>query len=81
MKHNENQSFNTGPVPELAIAINLWLAARSEYKKQASDENEQAYNATHYALGEAWAGRYPDGADTPGAFEQFRVGLIAPEEE
>lgn len=71
----------TRPVPELATSIDRWLTARTEYKKHASDENQYTYNAAYFALGEAWAEQHPDAADTPGAFEYFRRGLIAPEEE
>lgn len=74
-------SFNTAAqsAPELAAAIDRWLAARGEYQKHASDENQHEYNATLFALGEVWAKRYSEAADTPGAFEWFRRGLIAPE--
>ena len=67
-------------VPDLAIAINRWLAARGEYKKQANDESQNAYNATYYALGEVWAQQNPHSANIPGEFERFRSRLISPEE-
>lgn len=73
--------MNARPVREFATAIDQWLAARGEYQKQASDENRNAYNAAYFALGEAWAGRYPEAASSSGAFEWFRRGLIAPEDE
>ena len=82
MKQPENlHVINARPVPELATAIADWLAARVEYKKQRRDETESEYNATYFALGTAWAERYPEAADTPGAFEWYRRGLIAPEED
>lgn len=68
-------------VPNLETAIDHWLAARGEYKKEASDANQHAYNATYFALGEAFAERYPEAAHMPEAFEWFRRGLIAPEED
>jgi hypothetical protein len=48
---------------------------------QPSDENQHEYNATLFDLGAAWGERYPEATDTPGAFEWFRRGLIAPEAE
>lgn len=81
MEHNENLRFYSRPVFDLATAIDRWLAARTEYKKQASDENQYAYNLSYFALGEAWAQRCPETASIPGAFEQFRRGLITQEAE
>lgn len=82
MNQPENLHIINGrPVPDLAIAINRWLAARGEYKKQASDQKQNAYNAAYFALGEAWAERNPEATNVPGAFEWFRRGLIAPEKE
>lgn len=68
-------------VSELATAIDRWLTVRGEYKKRASDENQHAYNAAYFALGEAWARRYPDAADVPGGFERFQSRLISLEKE
>ena len=73
--------INARPVPELATAIDNWLVARDNFKVQSTDEALHEYNATLYSLGTAWSERYPEGADTPGAFEWYRRGLIAPEEE
>jgi len=67
------------PVPELATAIDRWLAARNAYKMQRSDGSEYSYNARYFDLGAAFVERYPEAADTRGAFEWFRRGLIAPE--
>lgn len=71
--------MNAQPVADLNTAIDRWLAARGEYKKQASHENEHRYNESYFALGAAWAERHPDAAHLPGAFESFRRGLISPE--
>ena len=73
--------INARPVAELATAIDRWLAARDAYKLKRSDKSEYDYNATYFALGEAFAERYPEAADTAGAFEWYRRGLIAPEDE
>jgi hypothetical protein len=73
--------INARPVPELATAIDNWLAARDNFKMKSTDENQHEYNATLYDLGAAWGERYPNDADTPRAFEWYRRGLIAPEEE
>jgi hypothetical protein len=48
---------------------------------QPTDENQHDYNSTLYDLGAAWSERYPNDAYTPGAFEWYRRGLIAPDEE
>ena len=48
---------------------------------QPSDESPRDYEATLYDLGFAWGERYPDDADTPEAFQWYRRGLIAPEED
>jgi hypothetical protein len=48
---------------------------------QPSDENQHDYEATLNDLGVARGERYPEATDTPGAFEWFRRGLIAPEAE
>ncbi len=73
--------INARPIPNLATAIDNWLAARDKFKVQPSDESQLEYNATLFDLGAAWGERYPDVADTPGAFEWYRRGLIAPEED
>lgn len=69
------------PVPELASAIDQWLAARDQYKMQPSDESEYDYNATLFDLGAVFGERYLEAANTPEAFQWYRLGLIAPEEE
>jgi hypothetical protein len=68
-------------VPSLEAAIDRWLAARDKFKMQPSDERQNEYNATLYDLGAAWGEHYPEGTDTPEAFQWYRLGLIAPEEE
>ena len=63
----------------LEEAIDHWLAARDKFKMEPSEESQHDYNSTLYDLGAAWGERYPEDADTPGAFEWFRRGLISPE--
>lgn len=81
MKTDENLFLDVRHVLNLEVAIDRWLAARTEYKKQASDENQYAYNAAYFALGEAWAEQHPDAVDVPGGFERFQSRMIAPEED
>jgi len=82
MQQPENlHIINERPVPELATAIDQWLAARDQFKTEPSDENLSDYDATLHDLGAAWNERYPDYADTLEAFQWYRLGLIAPEEE
>jgi hypothetical protein len=76
-----NQNLDVRLVPDLEAAIDRWLAARNEYKKQATDENQHAYNAAYFALGEVWAERYSKGAATLDSFEHFRRDLIAHEQD
>ena len=73
--------MNARPVPELATAIDNWLAARDQFKIEPTDEYHHEYDATYFDLSEAWLERYPDAAYTPEAFDWYRRGLIAPEEE
>lgn len=68
-------------VPSLEAAIEKWLAARHNFIEQSTDENRHEYNGTLNDLGAAWGERYTEDADMPGAFEWYRRGLIAPEEE
>jgi hypothetical protein len=75
----ENPQLDVRLVPSLENAIDRWLAARKNAKMVPCDQNEQAYNATWFALGEAWAEWYSEATDAPGAFERFRRGLISPE--
>jgi hypothetical protein len=68
-------------VPTLEEAIDHWLAARDKFKMEPSDESQRDYEATLYDLGAAWGERYPEDADSPEAFQWYRRGLIAPEED
>jgi hypothetical protein len=81
MKCNGNLQLDVRMVPSLEAAIDQWLAARDIFKMQSTDENRREYNSTLHDLGTAWGERYPEDADTPGAFEWYRRGLIALEEE
>jgi len=64
-------------VPDLATAINNWLATRDNFKMLPSNENQRDYEATLNDLGAAWGKRYPEVAGMPEAFEWFCLGLIA----
>ena len=68
-------------VPNLGTAIDRWLSARNAYKMEPSDESQNEYNATYFTLGVAWRERYPEAATTPEAFQWYRRGLIAPEDD
>jgi hypothetical protein len=81
MKRNGNLCLDVRHVPTLEAAIDRWLSARAEFKAHRSDETELNYNATYFALGTEFTERYPEAAETPGAFEWYRRGLIAPEED
>jgi hypothetical protein len=81
MEIPENLYLDVRLVPPLEEAIDHWLGARDKFKIEPSDENQHDYNSTLYDLGAAWGERYPGDADTPEAFEWYRRGLIAPEEE
>ena len=59
-------------------AIDHW---RDNFKMQPSKENQHEYSGSLYDLGATWGERYPNDRDTPGAFQWYRRGLIAPEEE
>jgi hypothetical protein len=48
---------------------------------ESSDECQSDYEATLNDLGAAWGERYPEATDTLGAFEWYRLGLIAAEAE
>lgn len=65
--------------PALATAIDRWLAARRNATTAPTGENQHTYNATYYALGEAWAHRYPEAATMQGAFEWYLRGIAASE--
>jgi hypothetical protein len=80
MRAQGNLCIDVRSVPPLEDAIDQWLAARDKFKMEQSDECQHEYNATLYDLGAAWGERYPEDADSPGAFEWYRRGLIAPEE-
>jgi hypothetical protein len=73
--------INARLVPDLATAIDQWLAARDNFKMLPSNENQRDYEATLNDLGAAWNERYPEVGDTPGAFESYRRGLIALESD
>ena len=81
MNRKGNLILDVRHVPSLEDAIDQWLAARDNFKMKSTDESQHEYNATLYDLGAAWGERYPEDAYTPGAFEWYRRGLIAPEEE
>ena len=71
--------INASSVPELATAIDRWMAARDNFKSLPSNESQHNYKATRNNLGVAWGERYPEVANTPEAFERFCLGLIAAE--
>ena len=81
MNRDENLILDVRQVPSLEAAIDRWLAARDAFKSQPTDENRNEYNATYFRLGVAFKARYPEAMNTPDAFEWYRRGLIAPEEE
>ena len=81
MNRTANLQLDVRSVPSLEEAIDQWLAARDNFKMQSTGENRHEYNASLFDLGAAWGERYPEDADTPRAFEWYRRGLIAPEEE
>jgi hypothetical protein len=68
-------------VPRLEAATDQWLAARDKFKMEPSDEYQSDYEVTLNDLGAAWGERYPEATDTPDAFEWYRRGLIAAEDE
>jgi hypothetical protein len=81
MKHQGNLQLDVRLVPSLETAIDNWLGARDKFKIEPSDENLSDYDATQHDLGAAFAERYPEATDVPRAFEWYRRGLIAPEED
>jgi hypothetical protein len=81
MKCKGNLCLDVRVVPSLETAIDQWLAARDKFKTEPSDESQHDYNATLFDLGAAWGERYPEDANTPGAFEWYRRGIIALEED
>lgn len=81
MSRTANLQLDVRMVPSLEAAIAQWLAARDQFKIEPSDENLSDYNATLNDLGAALGERYPEDADTPEAFQWYRLGLIAPDEE
>jgi hypothetical protein len=81
MNRDGNLILDVRQVPSLEAAINHWLAARDNFKMQSTDEARHEYNSTYFALGVAFNERYPEDADVPRAFEWYRRGLIAPEED
>ena len=81
MKSNGNLQLDVQLIPSLEAATDQWLAARDKFKMEPSDESQRDYEATLYDLGAAWGERYPEDADSPEAFQWYRRGLIAPEED
>lgn len=81
MNRKGNLILDVRQVPSLEVAIDNWLGARDRFKMQSTDEDRHDYNASLFDLGAAWGEHYPEDADVPGAFEWYRRGLIAPEEE
>ena len=81
MKCKGNLCLDVRVVPSLETAIDQWLAARDKFITEPSDESQHDYNATLFDLGAAWGERYPEDANTPGAFEWYRRGIIALEED
>jgi hypothetical protein len=81
MEIPQNLHLSARLTPPLEEAINRWLAARDNFKKLRTHENQHEYNATLYDLGAAWSERHLRDQDTPGAFELYRRSLIAPEED
>jgi hypothetical protein len=81
MKSNEELCLDVQLVPSLEAATDQWLAARDKFKMEPSDEYQSDYEVTLNDLGAAWGERYPEATDTPDAFEWYRLGLIAPEDE
>jgi hypothetical protein len=81
MKSNGNLRLDVRLVPSLEEAIDQWLSARDNFKMQPNHECQRGYEATLNDLWVAWGEQYPEVADTPEAFEWYRRGLIAPEDE
>jgi hypothetical protein len=79
MKHIASFQLDVRIAPSLGKAISQWLDARDSFKIQPSDVSQREYEATLNNLGVVWGELYPEGADTPGAFEWYRRGLIAPD--
>lgn len=81
MNRTANLQLDVRLVPSLETAIDNWLGARDKFNIEPSDENLSDYNAMLNDLGAAWNERYPEASERPEAFEWYRLGLIAPEEE
>jgi hypothetical protein len=81
MERKGNLCIDVRHTPSLENAIEQWLTARDNLKVHPTDGNLHDYNATLYDLGAAWVERYPDDSNTAEAFEWYRRGLIAPEDE
>lgn len=73
--------FDVRLVLRIERAIGNWLSARDAYKMEPSHDTECEYNATYFDLGTAFGERYPESANTPGALEWYRRGLVAPEDD
>jgi hypothetical protein len=81
MNRERNLILDIRKLPSLEDAIDRWLSVRDNFRVRPSDENQHEYEASLHDLAAAWGERYPEGNDKPGAFEWYRRGLIAPEEE
>ena len=79
MRAQGNLCIDVRSVPPLEEAIDQWLAARDVFKLEPSDESQHEYNATLYDPEAEWRRWFPQHANTPGAFERYRRGLIAAE--
>jgi hypothetical protein len=76
-----NLHLDARQVPSSAAAIDHWLAARDKFKIEPNGEGQSDYETTPNDLRVAWANGTSEDADTPEAFEWYRHGLIASEEE
>jgi hypothetical protein len=81
MNRDASLLLDSHQVPGLETAIDQWLGARDAFKMQPSDETLYDYNATLSDLGAAWSERYSEDVHTPEAFQWYRRGLIAPEDD
>jgi hypothetical protein len=80
MEQPEHLHIDVRPLPSLEGAIDRWLAARKTPKPLRPTKISTSTTRPC----SPWSGvaeRFTEAADTPGAFEWFRRGLIAPEEE
>jgi len=68
-------------VPSLEAAIDHWRAARYQFQTEPPAESLLTYNFGTDDLEAVWRRWFPQHAETAGAFERFRFGLIAAEDE